>query len=172
MFVRCFAELDYPFEAVQRAALGNPRRWLDTIDGASDGKSFRCDVGPGERWQEARKQVQVRLDRPVLSPAKVIIPMTWTPSGLGGLFPTLIGSLEIALLRPETTLLSLMAEYKPPLGRVGRAVDNLLLHRVAWSTLREFTQSLATNLAAAVQLDQQVAEVLRKAPLVTATMRR
>src|SRR5438309_1353001 len=120
MFVRCFAELGYPFEAVKKTVLGHPRRWLDTVDGATDGKSFRCDVGPGAHWQESRKQVRVRLGKPTMGAAQVVIPMTWNPTGPGGLFPTLRGSVEIAALQPGLTLVSMMAEYNPPLGAIGR----------------------------------------------------
>jgi hypothetical protein len=166
MFVRCFAELGYPLEDVRSAALGHPRRWLDTIDGATDGSSFRCDVGPGPRWQEVRKQVRIRLGKPTGGPARLVIPMTWTPTGANGLFPRLEGSLEISRLEHDLTLIALMAQYEPPLGALGRLVDGLLLHRVATSTLREFNNRLATNLDEVVKLDRKVAQVFSPSPAV------
>jgi hypothetical protein len=164
MFVRSFAELSYPFEEVKSAALGHPRRWLDTIDGATDGRSFRCDVGPGPHWHEVRKQVRIRLGKPAGAPGRLVIPMTWTPTGAGGLFPRLEGSLEITSLQPGVTLIALMAQYEPPLGALGRLVDGLILHRVASSTLREFSNGLATNLDETVKLDRKVAQVFRPSP--------
>lgn len=161
MYVRSFAEVSYPVDEVGRAALGQPRRWLDTIYGATDGESFRCDVGPGPHWQEVQKRVKIRLGEPAGGAGRLRIPMTWTATKAGGLFPKLRGTLEISEIQPGTSLIALMAEYRPPLGRVGQLVDNLLLHRLAWATLRTFTDQVAANLGEAVKLDRMVSRTFR-----------
>jgi hypothetical protein len=164
MFVRCFAELPYAFEEVRVAALGHPRRWLDTIDGVTDGESFRCDVGPGPPWQDVRKQVRIRFGKILDAPGRLVMPMTWTATGAGGLFPRFEGSLDVGMVHQDVSLVTLQARYRPPLGALGSLVDHLLLHRVAASTLKQFVLRLSTNLEEVVKLDRMVALTFKPTP--------
>ena len=74
--------------------------------------------------------------------------MWWTPTGgLARLFPTLHAGLAVTAIDETSCLLSVVGEYVPPLGRLGGAADRAGLHRVADSTVREFTNRLARTLA-------------------------
>ena len=70
------------------------------------------------------------------------LPLTWDPIGLEGLLPRLDANLELGSLGVDRTQLAISARYRPPLGVVGRAVDRVLLHRVAEATLKDFLDRL------------------------------
>jgi hypothetical protein len=64
--------------------------------------------------------------------------LTWEPVGLEGVLPQLDANLELGSLGADRTQLAISARYRPPLGVVGRALDRVLLHRVAEATLKDF----------------------------------
>jgi hypothetical protein len=66
------------------------------------------------------------------------LPLTWEPIGLEGLLPRLDADIELGALGADRTQLAISARYRPPLGVLGRAVDRVLLHRVAEATLKDF----------------------------------
>ena len=70
------------------------------------------------------------------------LPLTWEPVGLEGVPPQLDANLELGSLGGGRTQLAISARYRPPLGVVGRAVDRVLLHRVAEATLKDFLDRL------------------------------
>ena len=70
------------------------------------------------------------------------LPLTWEPVGLEGVLPHLDANLELGSLGEDRTQLAISARYRPPLGVVGRAVDRVLLHRVAEATLKDFLDRL------------------------------
>jgi uncharacterized membrane protein len=72
----------------------------------------------------------------------VSLPLTWEPIGLEGLLPRLDANLELGSLGGDRTQLAISARYRPPLGALGRAVDRVLLHRVAEATLKDFLDRL------------------------------
>jgi hypothetical protein len=92
----------------------------------------------------------VRLGEPVRFPSMVSLPLTWEPVGRHGLLPRLDADLELGALGGDRTQLAISARYRPPLGVVGRAVDRVLLHRVAEATLKDFLD----RLGAAITLSQ------------------
>ena len=47
-------------------------------------------------------------------------------------------NLELGSLGGDRTQLAISARYRPPLGAIGRAVDRVLLHRVAEATVKDF----------------------------------
>jgi hypothetical protein len=56
------------------------------------------------------------------------------------------GDIELGPLGPGRTQLALSARYRPPLGTLGRAVDRVLLHRVAEATVKDFLDRVADAL--------------------------
>jgi len=57
---------------------------------------------------------------------------------LGICFPEWGPIAELGPLGEDRSQLAISARYRPPLGVVGRAVDRVLLHRVAEATLKDF----------------------------------
>ena len=72
-----------------------------------------------------------------------------TAVGVGPLGPRLGRrvAIEVGSLGEERTQLAISARYRPPLGVVGRAVDRVLLHRVAEATLKDFLDRLGAAIS-------------------------
>lgn len=91
------------------------------------------------------KRVAVRALPPVVSGADIVIAIRWEAVGLTGeLYPTLDANL-IVRPREDETVLDLVGSYTPPFGRVGAALDQLLLGQVARASLRAFLAHLAVT---------------------------
>jgi hypothetical protein len=59
-----------------------------------------------------------------------VIPIRWTATGpAGDLFPALDANLELDPAEAGTTRLTVHGSYRPPLGRFGAALDQLVLHK-------------------------------------------
>ena len=144
MFVRYYLELPLPFEQVESAVLRSPEEWVPGLArGAGDrAEVLLGEVGFGSPGRRVEKQVQIELGQPVRFPSKTVLPMRWRPTGPEALFPSLEADIEVAGLGPHRTQLSVSAQYRPPLGMVGRAIDRTLLHRVAEATMKDFVDTM------------------------------
>jgi hypothetical protein len=140
MFVRYYLELPLPQERVEQALLGSPPEWAAALAGDAQrrGEQLLAEVGVGPRGNRLGRRVAVQLGEPVRFPSMTSLPLTWEPLGLEGLLPRLEADIEIGPLGQDRTQLAISARYRPPLGAVGRAVDRVLLHRVAEATLKDF----------------------------------
>jgi hypothetical protein len=94
----------------------------------------------------AGKAVTVELGTPTRLPSRLILPLRWKATGPAALFPTLDADLEVGMLGPGSTQLSISASYDPPLGQVGELLDRVLLHRLAEGTVKDFLDRLGTSL--------------------------
>jgi hypothetical protein len=83
-------------------------------------------------------------------PGKTLLPLSWRATGPERLFPSLEADLEIATLGRSRTQLSISARYRPPLGVVGKALDRVLLHRVAEATIKDFLDRVGEGIGARV----------------------
>jgi hypothetical protein len=107
-------------------------------------------VGVGPLGPRLGRRVAIRLGDPVRFPSMLSVPLTWEPVGLESLLPQLDATIEVGALGQDRTQLAISARYRPPLGVVGRAIDRVLLHRVAEATLKDFLD----RLGAAITLSQ------------------
>ena len=76
--------------------------------------------------------------------------MSWEPVG-ETLLPKLEADLEVGALGPARTQLAIGVRYRPPLGRLGRVADRVLLHRVAEATVKDFPDRVGEAVQAAVE---------------------
>ena len=144
MFIRYYIELSLPVATVQQALVDSPTGWLSTMarEAQARGDGLLGEVGVGPLGARLRRQVRIRLGEPVQFPSMTSLPLTWEPVGLEGVLPRLDANLELGSLGEGRTQLAISARYRPPLGVVGRAVDRVLLHRVAEATLKDFLDRL------------------------------
>ncbi len=145
MFIRYFVELPLPLDQVERTLLTTLDQWLPALagDAASRGEGLLAEVGIGPPGRRVGVPVTVRLADPVRFPSKTLLPMTWEPVKGGSIFPNLDADIEVGPLGPDRTQLAINGRYQPPLGRLGRAVDRALLHRVAEATVKDFLDRVA-----------------------------
>ncbi len=149
MFVRYFVELPLPAAEVERALLASPAAWLSAMAGAAQerGDGLLTEVGVGPLGARLRRRVKIQLGEPVRFPSMISLPLTWEPVGLGGLLPRLDADIELGALGADRTQLAISARYRPPLGAVGRTADQVLLHRVAEATVKDFLDRLGREIA-------------------------
>jgi hypothetical protein len=147
MFVRYFVEIPLPPGRVEAALLAEPDAWLPGIARWAEDRSRRllAEVGFGRAFRIG-KRVEVSLGEALRPNGKTLLPMTWRGTGAESLFPTLEADIEVAPLGPGRTQLAINARYAPPLGRLGRAIDRALLHRVAEATIKDFLDRTADRL--------------------------
>ena len=101
------------------------------------------------------KLVRVSLLDPVYRDEVMTVGLRWEATGpAGSLFPVLDANISILPGRDEgtaagnqTARLALTGSYRPPLGRLGAALDQVVLHRVATATIRALLQDVAVALA-------------------------
>src|SRR4029453_15692434 len=123
MFAGYFVELPLPAAQVERALLDHPPGWLAEMAGVAQqrGDDLLTEVGVGPLGTRRGRRGGVPV---------------------GGLLPRLDADIELGSLGEDRTQLAISARYRPPLGVVGRAVDRVLLHRVAEATLKDFLDRL------------------------------
>ena len=144
MFIRYYIELSLPVAKVEQALVSSPAGWLSAMAGEAQarGDGLLGEVGVGPLGIRLQRQVRIRLGEPMQFPSMTSLPLTWEPVGLEGVLPQLDANLELGSLGEDRTQLAISARYRPPLGVVGRAVDRVLLHRVAEATLKDFLDRL------------------------------
>lgn len=145
MFLRSYVELTLPVAVAEEALLRTPERWIPGLALSAEERGDRLlgEVGFPVAGHQVGKQVEIELGRPVATPGRTWLPISWHATGPRGIFPSLEGELEIAALGPNLTQLGLSARYKPPFGLAGEALDRALLHRVAEATVRDFVERVA-----------------------------
>jgi hypothetical protein len=139
VFARYYVELPLPAERAERVLADGSVAWLPGLAEEANrrGDALLAEVGFGEDVRIARR-VAVELGSPIRMPTKTVVPLQWRAAGGPGLFPSLDADLEIAPLGLNATQLAVSARYVPPLGRLGRAIDRAVLHRVAEATIKDF----------------------------------
>lgn len=76
------------------------------------------------------------------------VQLSWEPLDHGEIYPTVVADLEIEPIDERRTMVSLLASYQPPLGRIGAVVDRVAMHRITESALRRFFEGLLSEIRA------------------------
>jgi hypothetical protein len=148
VLIQDFVQVNAPYETVRDRLLEPTPRWL--CDGATaayaDGERLFLTVSATGGATTIGKRVQIELGAAYARGDGSVVPLSWWATGAQRLFPTLDADLELMPMGPDQVMLTLMGRYEPPLGAVGRAVDRLVLHRIAEACVRSFLHRTAANL--------------------------
>jgi hypothetical protein len=145
MFVEQSIQIDHPVEAVTAVLVAGPREWFARLDALG-----RSAVGPQVAGIVLRKKVAVEVGLPVTRGDWTEIPIKWRATFIEKLFPVMVGKVELAPIDARTTKLTVCGMYEPPLGPLGRQLDNAFMHTVAEATVNDLALSIAERLDAAV----------------------
>lgn len=148
MFVQDFKTIDGRYEEVAARLVADIEALLEAaLDSARDaGERLQGKVGPASWPMVLAKTVKVRPG-PVRERADgVLVAFSWEAAGGASLFPRLDADLEATPFGPEQTVLALRGRYEPPAGLLGRLADQLLSHRLAESTIRDFLDNVCASL--------------------------
>ncbi len=146
MFVQHSVHIDRPIEGCAATLARGPRRWFPRL-----GETSTYAVGPRVAGLPLRKRVTVEAGEPVKAGNWTEMPLTWKASFPQKLFPVMEGRVELAPVDGLVTRLTVSGMYDPPLGRVGRQLDEALMHRVAEATVKELAESIAERLEGSIR---------------------
>lgn len=148
MFIKSYTELAVGFDEVRAALFRRPHRWLDGLGQAVEQhrEQLMVEVGLEVHGHGVRRPVLLEVGVPVASERTASLPLRMRAEDHQRLFPSLEGSLDAAWLGPGRTHLEINFQYDPPLGALGRAIDRILLHRVAEAVVGQFLQIIAERL--------------------------
>lgn len=141
MFTKHSVHVALPVLACTEALLGGPPKWFLGLGGKK-----RSTIGLHVAGIPVRKRVEVELGDAVKTAAWTEIPLSWRATFPQKLFPMMTGKIELAPVDRNLTRLTVSGMYEPPLGRVGRQIDEALMHRVAEGTVQELAESIANRL--------------------------
>lgn len=149
MFVQDFKIVGASYEDVEaRLATSSEALFAEALGSSREvGERITAKVGP-KSWPAAlAKTVEVRLG-PVRRHADgTLVGFSWEAQGGASLFPRLDADLDVAPFGADQTILTVRGTYDPPAGRTGKIADELLLHRVAESTMRAFLEAVCEQLS-------------------------
>jgi hypothetical protein len=113
-----------------------------------DGTEAVLRVGPFGDVPGLAKLVRVRFLDPAWSQRGMTVGLRWEATDRAmALFPVLDADLVLSPASPDTCTLACSGVYRPPLGRVGAAVDRVVMSHVAAATARSLLRHLAAEIA-------------------------
>ncbi len=136
--------IEHTYEPLAALLHGDPERWLPGAERM--GEQLIFDVGLGPRGRRVQRKVRASLSRVQPFGHGVAVHVEWQALRRPELYPTMAGTLRLERAGPNRCRLVLDATYRPPAGRVGAALDQALLHRVAEVSLRDFVARLVNRL--------------------------
>jgi hypothetical protein len=150
VFVQDFVVVERPYDEVAERLVGDAKGILGEAFTASQAEGERLRVRVGlAGWPDAfAKTVELSPGPIRLRPeGGLLLAFSWQAVGsTASLFPRLDADLDVAPFGTDQTVVSLGGRYVPPAGALGRVADELVLHRLAGSTLRAFLNGLAERL--------------------------
>jgi hypothetical protein len=148
MLVYDFTHIPLPVAEVRHrlfSAVGG--LWQQVAEAAYDeGEDLLSRVGPFGSVPGLSKVVSVRVGSVRERGDGFVMPLRWSATGPSELFPVMQADLEIAPLGAHETQLRFSGSYDPPLGKIGRHLDRLLLHQLAEATVRALLSRLVAAL--------------------------
>ncbi|MHB8613421.1 MAG: hypothetical protein ACYDAL_13475 [Candidatus Dormibacteraceae bacterium] len=97
-----------------------------------------------------RKRVVVTVGNPVKTATWTVIPLSWKATFPEHLFPVMTGRIELAPVDKDVSRLTVSGMYEPPLGKLGRRLDESVMQGAADATVKELAESIARRIDAAV----------------------
>lgn len=121
---------------------------------ASEGLTFVMPVGPRGAHGPSR-DVLVRVVPTRQEQGHAVVALRWEAVGpTGKLFPSLDGNLTLTTVDDGTSLLSIVASYRAPLGALGEALDRSVLSRVASATVKSLLDEVVAKIGEMVAEDE------------------
>lgn len=147
MFLRYYTIIERPFQDAEGAFLSSPENWMPVLasEASGNGERLLAELGFKVGDRRLKRQIELELGEALRGATLTIRPVRWHAAANAGLFPELEGHLEVAALGAGATQLGLSANYRPPLGLVGKLADRTLLHRVAEVTVKDFVERVAAR---------------------------
>jgi hypothetical protein len=145
MYVKHSVHIDQPIKDCSDALMSGPSKWFPKLGVGGQGT-----VGLHVAGVPVHKRVTVEVGEPVKTSTWAEIPLTWKATFPEKLFPVMTGKVELTPVDNNVTRLTVSGMYEPPLGRLGKQLDDALMHGAAEATVKELAESIAQRLDKAV----------------------
>jgi len=145
MYITHSVHINRSVEDCSEALAGEPGKWFPRLGGKNVGRVEVHVAGV-----PIRKKVVVEVGQPVKTSSWASIPLNWKATFPEKLFPAMTGKVELAPVDQGVTKLTVSGMYEPPLGAVGRQIDEALMHGIAEATVKELADSIANRLNKAI----------------------
>jgi hypothetical protein len=145
VFSRHSVHIDHPIAACTKALMSGPQTWFPSLSNKNVGTVSVHIAG-----MSVRKQVVVSLGKPVRTATWTVIPLDWKATFPEHLFPTMSGKIELAPVDNSISRLTVSGMYQPPLGKLGKQLDETVMKGVADATVNELAESIAKRIDTAV----------------------
>jgi hypothetical protein len=144
VFVEASIPLPLPLDrakvALQRA-IANGGLVDESHRAFAEGMAVLRSVGP----RGVAKQVRVTLLACRELDGTTIVPLHWEATGPAGhIFPVLNANLCLRSADPVTTVLLVIGQYSPPLGRFGEMLDRVVMGGAGRATAKALVRELAS----------------------------
>ncbi len=152
--IRTYDYVNHPYEQV-RAALGmNSANLFQAATKAATARanSLASELRVDLAGIKLGADISISVKRTSQAPASgmggpaTVIELEWEAANLPHLFPFMKGELSIYPLTATETQLDFSGVYEPPLGILGSAVNALVGHRIAESSVHRFVADVAGHL--------------------------
>ena len=112
-----------------------------------DGTAALLRVGPLGEVPGLAKLVQVRFLDPAWTELSMTVTIRWEAAGsTTAFFPVLDADLVLSPATRRTCTLACSAVYRPPLGRLGAALDRAVMSHIASATIGSLLQRLTSEM--------------------------
>jgi hypothetical protein len=145
MFIRHSVHIDHPVAACTKALLSGSQEWFPNLDDKNVGT-----VSVHVAGLPVRKRVVVSIGKPVKTATWTVIPLDWKATFPEQLFPSMSGRIEVAPVDTDVSRLTVSGMYEPPMGTLGKRLDESLMQGIADATVRELAESIAKRIDTAV----------------------
>ena len=153
MFVRHSVHIDHPVAACTEALMSGPRQWFPRLSGKNVGS-----VGVHIAGVPVRKRVVVTVGEPIRTATWTVIPLDWRATFPEYLFPSMTGRIEIAPVDKDVSRLTVSGMYEPPLGKLGKQLDETVMQGIAEATVKELAETIAKRIETAVSAQARAIE--------------
>lgn len=134
-----------PYEAAERVLRAGSQEWLPGF--AKEGEQVTAELAYEQAGRRVSRRIAVELGAVQLFAYGVSVRIKWRAARHPDLYPELEGHLRLERRRPAGCSLRLDARYVPPGGRLGASVDKAVLHRIAESSVGDFTDRVVQALS-------------------------
>lgn len=133
--------------------MSGPRKWFPRLSGKNVGS-----VGVHIAGVPVRKRVVVTVGEPIRTATWTVIPLDWKATFPEHLFPSMTGRIEIAPVDKDVSRLTVSGMYEPPLGKLGKQLDETVMQGIAEATVKELAETIAKRIETAVSAQARAVE--------------
>jgi hypothetical protein len=157
-YVQLYNAIGEPFDRVREVLAARSLRSLEAprrlaMDWLHEGEArLEVELAGLHLMKEVCFRVSYYMDVPGRLPMGRL-QLSWESVEHADVYPIVTADLEIEPIDNNRTMVSLLASYDPPLGRLGAIVDRVAMHRVAEAALGRFFTDLVRDLRAAARVE-------------------